>query len=237
MSTTARFRRAIKRQARLDYECARGTVHLDILKKAYRSLKVKAQNCRSEIKRTKLELDRLEKLQAQTLRSKLERHIAYSSLTEIHGIGSGLSEKILSAVYRNSLDDLRKARYSVYGVGDIRQWAINSWIAKYKEQLPTLLGKDFPGKTEVLNQYQPLIRNQKKKLNVLSAKKETLEKILARAQEEIRDLKTISVKDFRHALKKTKLTNEQLDNYIRGVFAEWEPIPEWFKELLEEAQP
>ena len=35
-------------------------------------------------------------------------------------------------------------------------------------------------------------------------------------------------------MEKPDVCNQKIDEYLKGAFAEWEPIPDWFKDLFGE---
>ena len=45
-------------------------------------------------------------------------------------------------------------------------------------------------------------------------------------------LEGIGVRDFLKAMRDPTHAPEEIEQYQRGVFAEWEAVPDWFKEIV-----
>jgi hypothetical protein len=52
-------------------------------------------------------------------------------------------------------------------------------------------------------------------------------------QAEIESLAQVTSNAFYRALQSPDNFSEAVEHYLRGVFAEWEPVPDWFREIVE----
>ncbi len=235
LNPQAARRRSIRKQAKVDYQNARGTSHLSMLRDARSRTNMVIRQYQQELSRAQKQSASLQKEQQDRLRDALEKHIAYDRLTEVDGIGPKLRDRILSATFRSRITDLEFAG-RVQGVGASRQQAINRWIQDYENRIDALLDTDFPGKKAIRESYQGKSRNLENHINNLNARCETMNEHLKRLQLWIEKLEKVQVDDFVKALEKPtnapEVLNDHLDDYIKGVFAEWEPVPKWFKELI-----
>jgi hypothetical protein len=55
---------------------------------------------------------------------------------------------------------------------------------------------------------------------------------LASAEED--RLSEVTVAHFQQAYRQDKEASEAIDQYLQGAFAEWAPMPSWFKTLISE---
>jgi hypothetical protein len=46
-------------------------------------------------------------------------------------------------------------------------------------------------------------------------------------------LSVVSPRDFEIALADPAANDDKINDYLRGIFASWEPIPDWFAKVLE----
>lgn len=230
-SPSAMRRRTLKGQAKADYKNARGTAHLKLLRDAYERLDKKHQQCVGQITATRRRLASLESDQQEELTQTLERHIATQHLRDISGIGSALQERILSTVFRGSLDDLHQA-HQVRGVGRRRQRAISNWVRDYQERLPDLVEEDFPGRDDILARHKDAMDELEARIGLLTTRRSKLKQQLDQLRPEIDRLEAVTEKDFVAALQGATDEPDELDTYLQGVFAEWEPIPDWFEDIV-----
>ena len=146
------------------------------------------------------------------------------------GIGPKFQRSIITYVYKYRLTDLHKA-YRLYGIGEYRQTLIDDWIKEYQALIPEMLKDDFPGKTVIANEYEQREKELGERLEEAREKREKLQKKLEPASEAKNRLKEISWFGFYQALVAGE-PNEKIGEYIRGIFAEWEEMPDWFKDVI-----
>ncbi|MBN1262523.1 MAG: hypothetical protein JXB35_17715 [Anaerolineae bacterium] len=224
-------RRKLRRQANADYENARGTAHLTILQQAHTALLQKKRDLDRTLPERKQQLINLEHQQQQALDTALAQFLVTTRLTEVDGIGQRYRNDILRHVFRTSLDDLHYA-YHVHGISRRRQANINAWVASYKRRWSQLKAQDFPGKTEINAGYQGQQTPLRKQIEQLTEQQQKVTALLQRLATEIASLSQIKRKDFIRAALHPERDPGYLETYLRGCFAEWEPVPEWFKEAI-----
>jgi len=109
-------RRALMRQARQDYEEARGTAHRHLLQDALRrALESQAEN-RATRRLQANKLDILQLDHSAALKTRLSEYIIQTRLQQVPGVGQKLKQQIIRSVFRGRLSDLNYAK-SVPGVG------------------------------------------------------------------------------------------------------------------------
>jgi hypothetical protein len=226
-------RNALKQIAINEYDQARGTYHKKLLQEARNRLEMDVKNSEREIKQLISSCNQKAYEQKEQLRQCLERYLISTKITEIPGIGQALGSVILNSVYHGNLTDLyRASAYS--GIGETKQYAINIWVQKYQRKFPSLLITSFPGKDEIIKKSEEIISQY----NAQIAFKQT-ENLIANEK-----IQTISqwIEKFSKTTKQDFITAkvdqigniENIENYINGVFSEWEPMPAWFKEVISE---
>ena len=218
-----------KRRAAQDYRNARGSVHRATFEQAANRLKKRLEASKQALDQHNRALHQVKNKRDAALNQALSRYIVEMYLTEIYGIGTALRNRILSRVFRNNLDDLRSASRLINGIGEHKQRAINQWIYKYKRQFPTMLQTEFPGKTEVMQKYAAPIKKLETEIARVVAAQSAVQEVLKSVQVAIEQLSSVTEKDFYQALLAPDNVDPSLEHYRVGVFAPWEPAPEWFK--------
>lgn len=220
-----------RRQAKADYEQARGTAHKLLLQDAKKILIQSKKKIEDKLKESKTRQSLLNAKRQSTLLQALETHLARTRLQEVPGIGEQRQSAILQIAFKGSLSDLKYAG-QVPGIGEQTQRAINQWVDAIKRQIPQLLQEDFPGKHKIELKHQQQMQEMTKAISEYSRKKQRFEMYLRRIDIELAWLESVKIKDFKQALK-TNQSTEKLDRYIQGVFAEWEAVPDWFGALMQ----
>lgn len=227
-----RKRRVLSEQARRDYANARGTAHLNLLRQAKKQLEAAVRPLQNELEQSRKLLAGLQAQKKIQLADALQTYIVQTRLTEVPGIGSKLAQSLTATVFRGNLRDLHFAS-RVPGIGQAKQMEINRWVSRYETQLPALLETDFPGKADILKNFYV----HEKELQTYMQQRQTrfarLNEKLDRVKQELSWLESVSLLHFLQALEKPGKPDERLARYLLGVFPEWEPVPDWFKELLE----
>ena len=221
----------LRRRAKRDFRVARGTQHLRQIDSALPNLQARIKAHAAEIARLNKQLQDLGQQRKGTLHAALVRYLVEDHLTDIRGIGPTLSSRIVHQCFRGRLSDLHTA-YRVSGVGSALQSSIMAWVRAYEQQLPHLLQGSFPGKERILSDFAAQEHQLKERLR---QERQALagEKELCRQTEDIAErLRAVELGDFRAALKHP--TGSVPSEYLTGVYAPWEPMPEWFGLLLEE---
>ena len=224
--------RRLRRRAKQDYQIARGTQHLHQLKPPLGALKRDIGATKNKIARSKQALQRLKDKRVGELRTALCRHLVRERLTEVHGIGPGLQQRILSQCFRGDLADLRRAE-KLFNIGPTRQAALKRWVQARERELPRLLEDTFPGKERIVGEHRTKLTSLNKQL--AQAREELTENqaLLAAAEKSVEELESVQVSNFRKALR-DKAPNIYVPGwYLTGVYAPWESAPDWFLTLLD----
>lgn len=224
---------AVIRQARLDYEQARGYAHYQILEKARKQLQKALEQTRSTIKEQTQKVPALEAARQHELLQELEHRLLQTRLDEVPGIGQALKQRILTTLHARRLSDLHQA-YTVSGVGENRQYEINQWIHQYTQRLPQLVNEPFPGRETIIKKYESQIAETKRALAEQQRRETTLVQRLATIEPHYTWLQTIDAQTFEKAALGVSDDTTAITRYTIGLFAEWEPIPEWFKAIMNE---
>ena len=224
-------RNALKKIAKSEYKHARGTYHLKMLKDAQKRITAKVKDADREIQRLSVESKQVFDTSQIQLRQVLERHLISTRITEIPGIGNALGSVILHTVYKGNLKDLYRA--SAYqGIGEAKQYGINAWVRKYQGKLPDLLLENFPGKMEITKQATERITTLETQMKQLHVTRSWDEKNLKGILKWVTYLGNITAEDFINARINHSGNFSSVENYLNGLFPEWEPMPEWFKIVI-----
>jgi len=220
-------------RARRDYQRARGTQHLRQIRDSLKILSKRLHSLEQEKLQLSSILRRLEQERADRLSRVLCRHVVETQLTQIDGIGPKLRDRIIMHSFDGTLHSLRRA-YRVRGVGRQKQWGIQRWVEQKERQLPLLMKQDYPNKREINDEYDQKERRLKKNLKEIETEIDLINqlRILASAEEE--RLSQVTVAHFRQAYEQDKEASEAVNQYLQGTFAEWEPMPSWFRTLISE---
>lgn len=228
--TQAARQRQLKKEARRDYQQARGTQHRQLLRRGRTKMVVEQQRQQEALQHAKQELKRQQRQRDDALEARLPRWLIENHFHEIPGLGKAMRDDIVARVFYSRLQDLHDA-YRCQGVGPRKQIAISRWVYEYEIKMEVLQQHDFPGKAEVLAKYQQPIKAQKAQVTRLVKKKARLDRRLARIEETLAWLQAVEESDFIKAYcGADDAPHDKVEAYLRGVFAEWEPEPRWFRE-------
>lgn len=222
----------LRELAKQEYEQARGTAHKRLLHAAKNWLEREMRRLILKIDSTRRQKDVISQKYKQALEKALVQIIVHEHLQEVPGIGAQRKAQILQHVFRGHLSDLSRA-YQLQGVGPQTQEALNAWAASYTRQLPTLLKENFAGRSAIDQQYQPEIEKAEQQLTKLQQQQKIMQTKAARIDQELKWLDAITQKDFYNALKNPEHPSPTLNLYVQGVFGEWEPMPDWFRDAIE----
>jgi hypothetical protein len=225
--------RELAKQARLDYQQARGTAHLKLLATAIAHREKPRKECEQSLFTAQKEQATVENKQATELDQALARNLIRTRLMEVPGIGAVLCVRILTYGFYGRLSDLN--HLNIEGVGEARQQAIQAWVTRYQQRWSELLQGEFAGKAEILQRYAPDHQRLGDAITSVQAKLAEIDRQLERPKSEVAKLKAVREADFERTLRGRAQATPDMDCYLRGVFAEWEPMPDWFRDLVEEA--
>lgn len=236
LSPAAQKRNKLYQQARLDYRTARGGAHLKLMLDAYERLSRSHKECQSALDKANRHRSDVEARRDRELRTALETHIVQTRLREIPGVGQILAEQLRQHVQNHGgLDSLRKASQDVPGIGPSRQASIDHWVASQKAQMSAMLMADFPGKATIVQKAEAELAGANAEINKKTAELAALATRRDRLKAESAPLKQVAPADLYQALQNPEIAPKNVELYLRGIFAEWEPMPDWFKEIMEGA--
>jgi hypothetical protein len=226
-----RGHRALRRQAKQDYQRARGTAHQQMLDDA--RTRVRSQLKRKLRRHQQAEQTYNRQVQArdQALTRTLVRNLVEAELGSVPGIGPVLKSKIIDRVFRGRLNDLHGA-YRLEGIGSRRQREISRWVCRVEGQLPQRIQEDFTGKAQIMAAYREDLAKRRCQLDAMQQRIAELQALDAQIDAVLEDLAAVTWEDFHKALSDPSCPSAAVQRYIVGVFAAWEPMPEWFQHAV-----
>lgn len=235
-NVSRRQRKAITKQAIADYKMARGYAHRLLLTEALARLTAQLTTAQKAEAETKAHIRHLEQQQKMELQAALELHLIQTKMAEIPGIGEALRQRILEQTQARSLNDLERAS-TVSGVGAARMSGIRQWLQSYQAQLPALLAKPFPGSAAIKKKFTIQINATTATLQTQTQSVATLTQQQTALAERLAPLNNMTEEHFVRAAFGSLDDQASVEQFQRGLFAEWEPMPLWFKIWLEENPP
>lgn len=232
MDMNRKQRAALRKQAQFDYEQARGSSHQRILLDARKRIEQEKQKQEGQVKDLQRQLDTANSSHQAELRRALEQHIINTRFVEVDGIGNSLKTRIFDAIHPKSFADLRYAA-TVPGVGESRMAAIEVWLSQCNQQMPTLLAQSFPGSDAINQRFSSQKNLLQKNREQTQASLTILGQKIAEIDRHLSWLNTVSVQTYAEAAEGKADAQAQVARHTMGVFAEWEPIPTWFKKILD----
>lgn len=235
ISPTAQRRMHLHRRAAHDYDNARGTQHLKLLRHALDANLQKHRLCQVELDAVRKDKNKVEAKTMGEWQHALIEHLLKTRLQEIRGIGPALSGILYAYAHgQGNLTSLRLASKNIQGIGPSRQADIDAWVARYEAAIPTLVANDFPGKQEIQARYTGHITALSAKIDRLETKKKTVLAEIERIRAAIATLNKVNKHSFLQTLQGTHKMPDEVEQYLRGAFPEWEPVPDWFANLIKE---
>jgi archaellum component FlaC len=228
-------KKKIKRKKIKDYRYCHGSKQIKEILNSIKKLEKEIEDHRRAISRRNYDITKITNWKDDELRKIRVRQLVNERLGYVEGIGNKLKDQIISYCFDGSLESLRKAFYRVKGIGEKKMSNIEGFISYIENTLGYELRLDFPGKKDIIETY----KSKESKLQ-LDLKKEMrlhtdLTNFLNKVKEEIRDFKLLRKKEFiSPASMDDKSYQEQILNYMNGIFSEWENEPEWHQRLLDE---
>jgi hypothetical protein len=226
----------LRRQAALDYDNARGTSHLRMIEVAQKNIHKRIRSQERELRNFKNRKSKLEEKRKAEYLAQLRVYLVNQRLDEVQGIGPRLKRRILQQVFRGSLQDLHLA-HRVVGVGESKQHAISMWVHRYQQEMPTLLRTDFPGKEAIRIKYRDHIQRLEEQIRQIRRKRHELVDLLSLVRHKTSGFPQLRKKDFVRALIDDEIYPEDIERYLQGLFPPWEPMPDWFRQVVDEGRP
>lgn len=232
-SLTYGQRRAIRRHARRDYQNARGYAHLRLLLDVRKSLVQRKMRVQEDIANADRKIEALRAKEKEELLAALEIHLIENRLYEIYGIGSQLKQRILQTTRAKRLKDLYRAR-TVPGIGETKLVEIEKWIRTYSGRLPELVESPFPGRDTIVRRYHSEIAATELEGRTLRETLSAIQQQLASSDPAVIWLAAVQPSTFCRAAMGSPPDIAAAERFLVGIFAEWEPVPEWFQQIQKE---
>lgn len=218
-------------RARRDYQLARGSMHLRQIHNSLKILNKNITNLEKEKQKLEKDLHKLNQRTSETLLKALSTHLVVTRLTEIEGIGPILGERIILNCFDGTLGSLRRA-YVLEGIGQKKLQAISRWIDMMELEIPHLLKNDFPNKMAIIEECKRDKHEINTHLRKIEEKIAPMKEIKKKALDEKNKLSIVGISHFRKSYQSNFEASELVNQYLKGVFPEWEPMPMWFKTLI-----
>jgi hypothetical protein len=222
---------AVNKIARQEFELARGTAHVKLLRDARGRCIEKMKLFQKKKISLEEESRKVTNRSQVQLKKTLHRHLVETRLCEVPGIGPITKQVLISRIFVSELSDLRRAS-NLPGIGETKQFAINKWVAKYEAKIPELLIGDFPGKIKIEGETNQQTKAIHEKIQETESQRISFEKQVVLIDDTLKGFNVVTVEDFIQARLNQGQSKPQIDFYIRGVFAEWETPPDWFNEII-----
>jgi predicted transcriptional regulator len=220
-------------RARRDYQLARGSMHLRQIRNSLKILNKNITNLEKEKQKLEKDLHKLNQRISEKLLNALSHHLVVTRLSEIEGIGPILRERIILNCFDGTLGSLRRA-YGIERIGHKKLQAISRWVDDVERNIPHLLKNDFPNKRTIIEECERDEREINEQLKKIEERIAPMNEIKKKALEEKDRLSIVGISHFRKSYQSNYEASELVNQYLNGVFPEWEPMPIWFKTLISE---
>jgi hypothetical protein len=90
----------------------------------------------------------------------------------------------------------------------------------------------FPGRSDIINRFEPRIADANRQLAHDRQALATLERQWASLEPHYAWLSKVTPKHFERAALGSTDHMAEVDRFLTGAFAAWEPLPAWFKEAI-----
>jgi hypothetical protein len=212
---------------------ARGSIHLKHIRNSLKILNKNITNLDKEKQKLEQDLHKLKQRTSERLLNALSKHIVATRLSEIEGIGPILRDRIILNCFDGTLGSLKKA-YRIEGIGAIKIRSISRWLEEVEQEIPQLLKYDFPNKMTIIEECKRDEHEINEQLRNISERSAPMNEIKKKAMEEKNRLSVVDSSHFRKSYQLNTEASEMVNQYLIGVFAEWEPMPMWFRILISE---
>ena len=220
-------------RARRDYRRARGTQHLRMIRRSMKVLDSTITQLKQKESPLQAKIKDIDAVRSRELGLALCYCIAQNHLTDVHGIGLILRDRLMATCFDGTLESLRRAD-RVYGIGYQRAYSIRVWVTKWTQQLPQLGAQDFPGKEAISQKYTAELLRLQNELDDMARKYMALNQLRDEAATERDRLSRVKTRNLWRAYKGDKEASSVVDEYLQGTFPEWGQMPLWFKTLVGE---
>lgn len=224
----------IMAKAKADYARSRGTYHLRQIRAAITKHELALRPYIQENNRLTQELDALNKEQTKEFERTLTMQLVNNLSLEVPGIGTKLKDRIIATCFDGSLESLLRAQQYVPGIGKQKEYAIRVWVNNLQHQMPQLVASDFVGKREIQTKYEKKHRELSSRKRELAKIIKSRQKLISYAKQKIEPLEAVTRMVFGRALRGDSKASDAVAKYTIGAFAEWEPLPVWFSDIMKD---
>lgn len=222
-------KREMQMQAGQLYTTARGTQHKTFLQDGQDRVQARLKSLKQQLDNQADKLDRFKSARKKKIEDYWAVKIVNSRLMEVPGIGPTRRYQLMEH-FDGTLDSLFGADKLVNGIGHQTAYVLNNWIIDREEEIEGLIMQPFAGRAELIADDEKEIAALEKSRKSLKKQVTRFEKLATEIKHAIEPLEKVSKERFVAAY----LGQEAWANdYVQGVFAEWEPVPDWFQEMMQ----
>jgi len=219
-------------KARDDYNNARGTIHLKILKRCLRNLQLKIKETEKELEILKQYKEEIAIERLRELKKAATIYLINSEFTSIPGVGPILRDRVMKECFNGTLESLYRASM-VHGIGEERARAICAWVNNAERRLPQILKGNFPRKKKINRKYDALDEEASRRIIEMESLLKQMLKLERKALHEIASLEKVKISTFFKSYKGDEEASRAVTNYLLGCFPKWRRTPDWFRVLVE----
>ena len=206
------------------YNHSRGTKHLRLLQGIFTSLNKNKDETINPITDFEVQISRLKKRRIEALEVATSKFLIRTELTKVSGIGETLKERIIQQSFKNTLLSLENVAY-IQGAGSEKVLAVRLWVKEAINRLSEVIKSDFPGKQNIISQYGEELDDTTNQRFAILQNLQKVEEVISKTEKEIIRRSLISTSTFRRALKGDIKEVNQVSQYMKGTFTEWEDTP------------
>ncbi len=218
---------------RKEYLATRGTQHLTMMKSTLPNLQKRIKQLKSKITQQQAELDQILGKQQSDFEQYLGQQIVEKKLINVPGIGNSLRDDIITYCFDGTISSLLEAN-RLSGIGPEKYFNIRVFVDEVELDISKKVTTRFSGRANIEAKYETRIKTLQNIVRKLSSELRPLEKLYTIANDEKSKLETINVMDFVKASKGNSDSSRRVTEFINGVFAEWDKMPDWFRTLVGE---
>ena len=220
--------RKLKQFAVEEYKKSRGTIHRQLLEGAARQINRQLDEYQHQIYAAEKQKEQCLQAAEETMRIEAAQSLSDTLRKEVPGVDDAMVNLILRAVSSGDLREINRS-ISFLQLGQTRQASVIRWVEQYSTRIPYLVRQNFPGKEAILRGCQQTTRALDSLIQTATDSQDPLRERLIPINCELSWLKEVRVADFIQAYQDPDFDRwDEVDRYLKGVFAEWEPIPNWF---------
>ena len=235
MQPARRRKRVLLQRALDDYKSARGTDQKSLLGRSLRPAQEQLRAIKQKIDSLEEEAASAKQLCVDEFLAHLEAKIVEEEFGNVPGVGPKLRKNILGEVFYGRLRDLHNAS-QVRGVGASKQRDIDDWIAQSESRISEGTYTDAKAKARFEHTYREQNTALAAQVEQLQTQHKTLASAVEQAGQASKRFEAVRLDHFQKALAASEAASSIPDWYFRGMYAAWEPIPDWFRMVTQPEQ-